>query len=436
MSDPSEPVAGGDAADGDAAPSPGALIDDGTDTAGSEGDGRSDAERPYLSIGEVLEVLKSEFDGVSIAQVRELESRGLFTPERTASGYRKFYDADLGLIRSLLERHGSSLSRPVRSRRTVEGAAAVPAAASVGAAAAGVARRPAPERESEHDSRQSHPTAPGEGLPGDPERRHPAAAARRARAEAALASLSSGAGADRSPAARSSAERSATRAAATAGPPNAATQNAATQNDQAIGAGSGRSTGVAAAAPGSGVADRANGRPLSLVPPPQRAGQQVVGGVMADVGGADPAEHATEHTTEHTMLRALAGGASGVSMSIAELCSASGLTPEQAHELEAQGLLKGRTVFSETFFDEDGLLIAHLARKFLAFGIEARHLRMFRLTAEREAAFYEQLVTPLLRRRNPDSRREALTALDQLLDLGRELRAVTVRQVIRSSIER
>lgn len=59
-------------------------------------------DRPYLSIGEVLGLLLEEFPDVTISKIRFLESQGLIDPERTASGYRKFYDHDVDLLRVIL----------------------------------------------------------------------------------------------------------------------------------------------------------------------------------------------------------------------------------------------------------------------------------------------------------------------------------------------
>jgi DNA-binding transcriptional MerR regulator len=57
---------------------------------------------PHLSIGEVLEELRDEFPDVTISKIRFLESQGLIDPERTPSGYRKFYDRDLDQLRWIL----------------------------------------------------------------------------------------------------------------------------------------------------------------------------------------------------------------------------------------------------------------------------------------------------------------------------------------------
>lgn len=63
---------------------------------------KSAQERPYLSIGEVLGLLLEEFPDVTISKIRFLESQGLIVPERTSSGYRKFYDEDVERLRYIL----------------------------------------------------------------------------------------------------------------------------------------------------------------------------------------------------------------------------------------------------------------------------------------------------------------------------------------------
>lgn len=59
-------------------------------------------DRAHLSIGEVLTNLRDEFPDVTISKIRFLESQGLIDPERTPSGYRKFYADDLERLRWIL----------------------------------------------------------------------------------------------------------------------------------------------------------------------------------------------------------------------------------------------------------------------------------------------------------------------------------------------
>ena len=56
----------------------------------------------YLSIGEVLGLLLAEFPDITISKIRFLESQGLIAPERTPSGYRKFYEPDVELLKVIL----------------------------------------------------------------------------------------------------------------------------------------------------------------------------------------------------------------------------------------------------------------------------------------------------------------------------------------------
>ena len=58
--------------------------------------------RNYLSIGEVLALLLEEFPDVTISKIRFLESQGLIEPERTASGYRKFSQAEVDRLKFIL----------------------------------------------------------------------------------------------------------------------------------------------------------------------------------------------------------------------------------------------------------------------------------------------------------------------------------------------
>ncbi len=58
--------------------------------------------RAYLSIGEVLSRLRTEFSDITISKIRFLESEGLIEPQRTPSGYRKFTNNDLERLRFVL----------------------------------------------------------------------------------------------------------------------------------------------------------------------------------------------------------------------------------------------------------------------------------------------------------------------------------------------
>src|SRR6185295_7136545 len=100
-------------------------------------------------------------------------------------------------------------------------------------------------------------------------------------------------------------------------------------------------------------------------------------------------------------------GRTGTSVTIKELAENSGLAPDDLAELQRYGLIVGKSVGGTTFFDEEAVVVAGLAAGFMRLGVEARHLRMYKTAAEREAGFFEQLVMPMLKQRNPRARRQA-----------------------------
>ncbi|GAA3845772.1 MerR family transcriptional regulator [Sphaerisporangium flaviroseum] len=60
------------------------------------------AARAFMSIGEVLEVLRADFPDVTVSKIRFLEGEGLIEPQRSPSGYRKFTHADVARLRYIL----------------------------------------------------------------------------------------------------------------------------------------------------------------------------------------------------------------------------------------------------------------------------------------------------------------------------------------------
>lgn len=59
-------------------------------------------ERAFMTIGEVIAKLRTEFPDVTVSKIRFLESEGLIDPARTPSGYRKFTYVDLERLRYVL----------------------------------------------------------------------------------------------------------------------------------------------------------------------------------------------------------------------------------------------------------------------------------------------------------------------------------------------
>ena len=75
------------------------------------------------------------------------------------------------------------------------------------------------------------------------------------------------------------------------------------------------------------------------------------------------------------------------------------------------------------YYDEEALAVAQLAAEFAHYGIEPRHLRLYRNAVDREVGLVEQVITPLLRQRNPEARQRAIDTAADLGRLGQSLRA-------------
>ena len=119
----------------------------------------------------------------------------------------------------------------------------------------------------------------------------------------------------------------------------------------------------------------------------------------------------------------------------AELLVASGLTDLQLGELEDHGLLMPVVGAGErALYGEDALDVAGLAAGFHTRGIEARHLKMYKHFAEREAALFAQVLLPYQRQRNPAARSRIVEELEELMRLGRRLRTAMLRHALRDEL--
>lgn len=115
-----------------------------------------------------------------------------------------------------------------------------------------------------------------------------------------------------------------------------------------------------------------------------------------------------------------------------QLLQQSSIDPMFLKSLESAGLVSGHEVGDTTFFDARSIAIAEVAWRFNEIGIDIRHLKSWKTSADREVSLFEQRILPLLRQRNPAAREEALNMLMELMELGAQLRsALIVRDIAR-----
>jgi DNA-binding transcriptional MerR regulator len=113
-----------------------------------------------------------------------------------------------------------------------------------------------------------------------------------------------------------------------------------------------------------------------------------------------------------------------------QLRQRSGLTADGVDDLERYGLL---VPDAGGHFGPEALIVASIAAKLAAFGLEGRHLRPYRATADREVGLLAQLVAPLSKQGGRHGRAEALETVHELAVLCAQLHGALVRQGLRAA---
>jgi DNA-binding transcriptional MerR regulator len=127
----------------------------------------------------------------------------------------------------------------------------------------------------------------------------------------------------------------------------------------------------------------------------------------------------------------LATPPTGLHMSVEELSAATGVDRNRIKELESFGILGSHGENGDPYYDGDDFVVLSIAKEFFKYGIEPRHLMMYRHFAEREATFFESIVMPMLRQKNPDARRAASENLTDLASLSRKFKQALLRSNLR-----
>jgi DNA-binding transcriptional MerR regulator len=234
--------------------------------------------RNYQSIGEVLVAVKTEFPDITISKIRFLESEGLITPERTPSGYRKFYVDDVDRLKSILRM----------------------------------------------------------------------------------------------------------------------------QRDEYL--------------------------PLKVIK------ERLVQSDAVDEGADVDLEGASAEGEGASVSEELAEAPTGLQMSLEEMSAATGVERERIKELESFGIVCTHGPEGGRYYDGEDYIVLSIVKDFLRHGIEPRHLTMYKHFADRESSFFEALVAPTLRQRNPDARRAATQTLTDLSVTSRKFKQALLRNALREHL--
>lgn len=113
-----------------------------------------------------------------------------------------------------------------------------------------------------------------------------------------------------------------------------------------------------------------------------------------------------------------------------EIRAKTGAEAGTLRDLESYGLISG----GASGYDEADIDVVRTALELAAFGVEARHLRLFRVAADREAGLFEQVLAAGLRSRSPERRRQAVAELESLAALAAHLRHLLLVSVLRKLV--
>jgi len=112
----------------------------------------------------------------------------------------------------------------------------------------------------------------------------------------------------------------------------------------------------------------------------------------------------------------------GALYSLADVVEETGADPKLVSELEDFGIVRGEARDGTRFYDETDREIVRAVTELARYGVAGRNLRVLRSSAEREAALLQQILAPALRSRNPERKREAVEALENLAAVASHLK--------------
>lgn len=110
-----------------------------------------------------------------------------------------------------------------------------------------------------------------------------------------------------------------------------------------------------------------------------------------------------------------------------QLLAAAGVAEPELAEWESYGLL---APVEDGVYDAEAVTVAGLITELGRFGIEPRHLRAMKAAADREAGLVDQVVAPLRRHRNPQTRAHAEARTKELAGLAVKLHAALVQSAL------
>src|SRR5437764_1352995 len=143
---------------------------------------------------------------------------------------------------------------------------------------------------------------------------------------------------------------------------------------------------------------------------------------MSTVGGSSPTRSPTP-SDGRARRGALVGTRDpGALDSPEDVCEETGADPQLVRELVEFGVIKGETRAGIRYYEETEREIVRAVSELARYGVGGRNLRVFRSSADREAQLLQSILAPALRSRNPERRKEAIEALENLATVTTHLK--------------
>ena len=401
--------------------------------------------RGHRSIGQVLALLVEEYPDLTISKIRFLESQGLIAPERTPSGYRKFYDSDIERLRWVLfQQRDSYMPLKEIKRRLSEAPGSEDASAGVVSEGSRVVRDASVDEPASVEV-----VSEGSRVVRDASVDEPASAEVVSEGSRVVrdASVDEDASADKpAPGASAAVQRQSahpSRAVVRAGRGRSGSQLADRVPDTSLSGSGGAAFGGSGGGAGSGGAAADSDEHASAAAPVPLLFAPRASGGDAD---ADTDNASAGRTADGEALTGVVGKKPrlvhrspseprfdvSASFTADELARAMDVDTTLINGLVRMGLIvpvspRSESDQSESVFDHEALLMVRAVVAFGALGVPARNLRMYRVAADREAGIYEQVVATLIARNDRERLRRDL---GELVDLAETMRRSLLRRLL------
>jgi DNA-binding transcriptional MerR regulator len=155
---------------------------------------------------------------------------------------------------------------------------------------------------------------------------------------------------------------------------------------------------------------------------PLRVIRQELAGGRAERDVATPGAPSTNSEGRPMRRSAITGSSNAALYSVEDVVEETGAEGSLIGELVDFGVIKGEMRTGKRYFDDTEREIIRAVSELARYGVGGRNLRVFRTSADRESALLQSILAPALRSRNPDRRKEAIEALENLASVTTHLK--------------